>query len=99
MRQSPRADWEPLLMAVSSPDQQQYKLLSGWCDGSLDDAEMEQFDGLLRSDARFRDVYLKYMDQHAILAATLLPIGDVQQMVRSVGPAGDEPAGVENLPA
>ena len=41
----------------------------------------------------FRDLYLKYMDQHAILAATLLPIRDVQLMVQCPGPTGDEPTG------
>ena len=34
-------------MAGPFPDLQRYRLLSGWCDGSLDDAEMEQLDELL----------------------------------------------------
>ena len=68
-------------------------MLSGWCDGSLDDAELERLDELLRTDPGFRDLYVKYMDQHAVLAATLLPIGDVRLMVQCPGPAGDEPTG------
>jgi hypothetical protein len=67
-------------------------LLSGWCDGSLDDAELKRLDELLLTDAEFRDLYVKYMDQHAVLAATLLPIGNLQLMVRCPGPAGGEPA-------
>ena len=78
-------------MAGPSPDQERYRLLSGWCDGSLGDAELERLDDLLRSDAGFRDLYLKYMDQHAVLASTLLPIGDVRLMVRCPVPAEDEP--------
>jgi Concanavalin A-like lectin/glucanases superfamily len=80
-------------MAGPFPDLQRYRLLSGWCDGSLDDAEMEQLDELLRSDPGFRDLYVKYMDQHAVLAGTLLRIGDVRLMVQCPGPAGDEPTG------
>ena len=80
-------------MAGPSPDHQRYRLLSGWCDGSLDDAELERLDELLRTDPEFRDLYLKYMDQHAVLAATLLPIGDVRLMVQCPGSAGDEPTG------
>jgi hypothetical protein len=75
------------------PDHQHHRLLSSWCDGSLDDAELERLDQLLRTDADFRDLYLKYMDQHAVLAATLLRIGDVRLMVQCPDPRGDEPAG------
>jgi hypothetical protein len=81
------------------PDLQRYRLLSGWCDGSLDDAEMERLDELLRTDDEFRGLYLKYMDQHAILAGTLLRIGDVRLMVQSPGAAGDEPSGGEAVRA
>ena len=80
-------------MVRPSPDHQRYRLLSGWCDGSLDDAELERLDELLRTDPGFRDLYVKYMDQHAVLAATLLQIGDVRLMVQCPGPAGDEPTG------
>ena len=68
-------------------------MLSGWCDGSLDDAELEGLDELLRTDPGFRDLYVKYMDQHAVLATTLLPIADVRLMVQCPGPAEDEPTG------
>jgi hypothetical protein len=61
-------------MAKPAPDQN-YRLLSGWCDASLDDAELERLDELVRTDPGFRDLYVKYMDQHAVLAATLLQIG------------------------
>ncbi len=80
-------------MTGPSPDLQRFRLLSGWCDGSLDDAALERLDELLRTDPEFRDLYLKYMDQHAILAATLLQIGDVRLMVQGPGSAGDEPTG------
>src|SRR5262249_54384261 len=93
VRQSPCADGKPRLMRGTSPDHERYRLLSGWCDGSLDDAGLERLDELLRTDPGFRDLYLKYMDQHAILAASVLPIGDVRLMVQCPGPAGDEPAG------
>jgi hypothetical protein len=78
-------------MTGRSPDLEQYRLLSGWCDGSLNDAEMERLDELLRTDPSFRDLYLKYMDQHAILAAAVLPIGDVRLMVQCPAPAGAGP--------
>jgi hypothetical protein len=65
-------------------------LLSGWCDGSLDDADVERLDGLLRSDPDFRDFYLKYMDQNAVLAAAVVPIGDIRLMVQGPGLDGDE---------
>jgi hypothetical protein len=74
-------------------------LLSGWCDGSLNDGELEQLDESLRTDPGFRDFYLKYMDQHAILAAAVLPIRDVRLMVQCPGPVGDEPAGVDAVRA
>ncbi len=80
-------------MAGPFPDLRRYRLLSGWCDGSLDDAEVERLDELLRTDPGFRDLYVKYMDQHAVLAGSLLRIGDVRLMVHRPGPAGDEPTG------
>jgi hypothetical protein len=80
-------------MAGPSPDHQHYQLLSGWCDGSLDDAGLERLDELLRTDPSFRDLYVKYMDQHAVLAATLLRIGDDQLMVQCPEPAEDDPPG------
>ena len=52
-------------MAGPSPDHEGYRLLSGWCDGSLEDAGLERLDALLRSDPEFRDFYLKSMDQRA----------------------------------
>jgi hypothetical protein len=70
-----------------------YRLLSGWCDGSLDDAELERLDELLRADPAFRDFYLKYMDQHAVLAAAVVPIGDIRPMVECPGPRDDESTG------
>ena len=80
-------------MAGPSADHERHRLLSGWCDGSLDDAELERLDELLRTDPGFRDFYVKYMDQHAVLAAAVLPIGDVRLMVQCPGPAEDEPTG------
>jgi hypothetical protein len=80
-------------MATPSPDLQRYRLLSGWCDGSLDDAELERLDELLRADPGFRELYVKYMDQHAVLTASLLQIGDVRLMVQCPGPTGEEPTG------
>jgi hypothetical protein len=77
-------------MARPSPDNQWHRLLSGWCDGTLSDAEIHRLDELVRTDARFRELYLKYMDQHAVLAAAVLPIGDVRRMVQCPG-ACDEP--------
>src|SRR5262249_40273615 len=65
VRQSPPPDGEPPLMAGPTPDRERSRLLSGWCDGSLGDAELERLDQLLRTDPGFRDLYLKYMDQHA----------------------------------
>jgi hypothetical protein len=80
-------------MAGPSPDHQRYRLLSGWCDGSLDAAELARLDESLRTDPGFRDLYVKYMDQHAVLAASLLRIGDVRLMVQCPGQAEDEPNG------
>jgi hypothetical protein len=77
-------------MAGLSPDHERYQLLSGWCDCSLDDTQLDQLDGLLRTDPEFRDLYVKYMDQHAVLAATLLPVRDVKLMVDCPQPAGNE---------
>jgi hypothetical protein len=77
-------------MAGLSPNHERYRLLSGWCDGSIDDSELERLDTLLRTDPDFRDFYLKYMDQHAILA-TMLPIAEVRLMVDGPGPACDDP--------
>jgi hypothetical protein len=80
-------------MAGPFPDLPRDRLLSGWCDGSLSDAELEQLDEWLRTDPGFREFYLKYMDQHAVLAAAVLPLGDVRLMVQCPVPAGDEPTG------
>jgi hypothetical protein len=80
-------------MAGRSPEQESYRLLSGWCDGSLDEAELERLDALVRADPEFRDVYVKFMDQHAVLAAAVLPIGDVRLMFGGPGPDADEPSG------
>jgi Concanavalin A-like lectin/glucanases superfamily len=80
-------------MIGPSPDHERYRLPSGWCGGSLDDAELEQLDELVRTDPEFRDFYLRYMDQHAVLAAAVLPIGDVRLMVQCPVPSGDEPTG------
>jgi hypothetical protein len=80
-------------MAGLFPDYERYQLLSGWCDGSLDDSKVEQLDELLRADPEFRDLYLKYMDQHAVLAATLLPVRDVNLMVQRPELAENEKAG------
>jgi hypothetical protein len=99
MRQSPLADRESLLMAGPFPDQERYRLLSGWCDGSLADVELRRLDELLLTNPEFRELYLKYMDQHAVLAATLLPIRDVKLMVRCPEPVEDEPTGVETVRA
>jgi hypothetical protein len=63
-------------MARPFPNRERYCLLSAWCDGSLEDADLEQLDELLRTDPEFRSFYLDYMDQHAILAAEALLLGD-----------------------
>ena len=78
-------------MARPSSVNEWHRLLSGWCDGALTDAEIHRLDELVRTDAGFRDYYLKYMDQHAVLAAAVLPIGDVREMVQCPGAACDEP--------
>ena len=49
-----------------------YKMLSAWCDGSLDDVGLSQLDQLIRTDAEFLRVYLEYMDLHATLASDIL---------------------------
>jgi hypothetical protein len=74
-------------------DNERHRLLSGWCDGSLTDAEIRRLDDLVRTDPEFRDFYLRYMDQHAVLAAAVLPIGDVRLMVQCPEAACDEPSG------
>jgi hypothetical protein len=80
-------------MVKSFSDNERYRLLSGWCDGSLTDAEIDRLDALVRTDDDFRNFYLKYMDQHAVLAAAVLPIEDVRLMVQCPGAACDEPSG------
>jgi hypothetical protein len=86
-------------MAGLYSDHDRYRLLSRWCDGSLDDAGLRQLEELLLTDPEFRDLYVKYMDQHAVLASTLLPMRDVQLMVRCSEPAEDESAGGESVRA
>jgi hypothetical protein len=79
-------------MARPSSDNEWHCLLSGWCDRAVTDAEIYRLDELVRTDPGFRDFYLKYMDQHAVLAAAVLPIGDVRQMVQCPQAACDEPS-------
>jgi hypothetical protein len=79
-------------MARPSSDNDWRRLVSGWCDGALTDAEIDRLDELLRTAPDFRDFYLKYMDQHAVLAAAVLPIGDVRLMVQCPGGDCDEPS-------
>ena len=93
VRQSPLADGVLPLMARPSSDNERHRLLSGWCDGAVTDAEIDRLDELVRTDPGFRDFYLKYMDQHAVLAAAVLPIGDVRLMVQCPTAACDEPSG------
>jgi hypothetical protein len=80
-------------MARTSTNNEWHCLLSGWCDGALTDAEIHRLDELVRTDTDFRDFYLKYMDQHAVLAAAVLPIGDVGLMVKWPGETCDGPSG------
>ncbi len=80
-------------MTRPSSDNERHRLLSGWCDGALTDAEIERLDELVRTDPEFRDFYLEYVDQHAVLAASVLPIEDVRLMVHCPGAACDEPSG------
>ena len=81
-------------MASLSPDHESRRLLSGWCDGTLSDAEIHPARCVAAcSHPGFRDFYLKYMDQHAVLAAAVLPIGDVRLMVQCPGAFGDEMSG------
>jgi hypothetical protein len=80
-------------MARSSSDNERHRLLSGWCEAALTEAEIHRLDALVRTDPEFRDFYLKYMDQHAVLAATMLPISDVRLMVQCPGADCDEPGG------
>jgi hypothetical protein len=63
-------------MARPFSKHERYRLLSTWCDGSISDAELEQLDEALRTDPEFRRFFLSYMDQHAVLTADLLAIGD-----------------------
>jgi hypothetical protein len=79
-------------MERQSSDKEKHRLLSGWCDGSLTEAEIHRLDELIRTDPGFRDFYLKYMDQHAVLAAAGLSIGDVRLMVQTPA-ACDDPSG------
>jgi Concanavalin A-like lectin/glucanases superfamily/FecR protein len=78
-------------MLRPSSDNERYRLLSGWCDGALSDAEIHRLDELVRTDPEFRDFYVKYMDQHAVLASAVMPIGDVRLMVQCPAAACDEP--------
>jgi Concanavalin A-like lectin/glucanases superfamily len=80
-------------MARPSRDNESHRVLSGWCDGALTDTEIHRLDELVRTDPGFRDFFLKYMDQHAVLAAAVLPIGDVRLMVPCPGAACDELSG------
>jgi hypothetical protein len=87
-------------MARPFSDNERHRLLSAWCDGAVTDAEIDRLDELVRTDPEFRDFYLKYMDQHAVLAAAVLPIGDVRLMVQCPKAACDEPSGrVDAVPA
>jgi hypothetical protein len=55
------------------PDLEQFhRLLSGWCEGTLGDAEVERFDELLRSRPDFQRIYVAYVDQHAVLVTDLV---------------------------
>jgi Concanavalin A-like lectin/glucanases superfamily len=78
-------------MTKPSRDNERLRLLSVWCDGAITDAEIDRLDALVRTDPEFRDLYLKYMDQHAVLAAAVLPIEDVRLMLECPGAACDEP--------
>ena len=80
-------------MAKPSSENERHRLLSGWCDGAVTDADIYRLDELVRTDPGFRDFYLKYMDQHAVLAAAVLPIGDVRLMVQCPTAACDEQSG------
>jgi hypothetical protein len=80
-------------MAQPLADHERYQLLSVWCDGSFSDGQLEQLDDLLRTDAEFRSFYLEYMDQHAVLAAGALPIGDFLLTDRRPRSVRHEPAG------
>jgi hypothetical protein len=73
------------------PEEERFRLLSAWCDGTISDAQVEQLDGLLRIDPEFRKFFLAYLDQHALLAAEVLP------MEQPLRPLGDEPAAVGEL--
>jgi hypothetical protein len=66
-------------------EHERHQLLSAWCDGSISDAQLEQLDLALRADPGFRKFYLAYMDQHAVLAAGLLAIGDPLLPVQHLG--------------
>jgi hypothetical protein len=80
-------------MARPSSDNEWRQLLSGWCDGALSGAEIHRLDALLRTDAEFRDFYLKFMDQHAVLTAAMLPTSDVRLMVKCSEAACDQTSG------
>ncbi len=49
-----------------------YRLLSAWCDGTIDADELQELEAALRRGAAYESAYLAYMDQHAILSARML---------------------------
>jgi hypothetical protein len=52
--------------------EQFHRLLSGWCEGTLSDSEVEQFDERMRASSDFQSIYVAYMDQHATLVTDLI---------------------------
>ncbi len=53
-------------------DRRQFlRLLSGWCDGRLSDAEFQRLQQILRQSGEARRLYLQYLDEHASLAADI----------------------------
>ncbi len=60
-------------MTPPIPDPDRFELLSAWCDGSISEAQVERLNELLRIDPEFRKFFIDYTDQHAVLAANVLP--------------------------
>ncbi len=87
-------------MAGPSANRERYRLLSAWCDGSLADTELERLDELLTTDPEFRNFYMDYMDQHAVLAADALLLRDPLRSDGRPEPIGgreDSPAGAVDV--
>src|SRR6516162_3551523 len=69
VHQSPTENRISSMMEPPLPEDERYRLLAAWCDGTISKAEAERLDELVCTDAEFRSFYRAYMGLHGLLAA------------------------------